>query len=202
MFHFSNRIWTRGSHMWTSPWSFLSSASMDLGLVSFFCHLTPAQNISHIFYASLSNCVILAQLECLWLSLLTSSCKPGVLLLTWSVGPSTGSACSSWGCCSATLWWDVCCVSSYLKWPRYIQSAIFMSHRNLISCVSSQDGLGQFCFLIFVAYSVFSAAFLIFFVPETKGKTMVEIMEDFNTLNYKSRSADAERTEIDLATKF
>ncbi|XP_041639520.1 solute carrier family 2, facilitated glucose transporter member 11-like [Cheilinus undulatus] len=64
------------------------------------------------------------------------------------------------------------------------------------------EGLGQFCFLIFVAYSVFSAAFLLFFVPETKGKTMVEITEDFNKLNYKNRAADAERTEIDLATKF
>lgn len=69
-------------------------------------------------------------------------------------------------------------------------------------CVHIQDGLGQFCFLIFVAYCVLSAAFLLYFVPETKGKTMVEIMEDFNKLNYKNRSADAENTEIDLATKF
>ncbi|KAJ0023909.1 hypothetical protein NQD34_003808, partial [Periophthalmus magnuspinnatus] len=45
------------------------------------------------------------------------------------------------------------------------------------------DALGQFCFLIFVVYCFLSAAFLIYFVPETKGKTMVEIMEDFNQLN-------------------
>ena len=64
------------------------------------------------------------------------------------------------------------------------------------------DGLGQFCFLIFVAYSIFSAAFMIYFVPETKGKTMVEIMEDFNKLNYKNRGDDIEKTDIDLATKF
>ncbi|XP_049441471.1 solute carrier family 2, facilitated glucose transporter member 11-like [Epinephelus fuscoguttatus] len=64
------------------------------------------------------------------------------------------------------------------------------------------DGLGQFCFLIFVAYSISSAAFLLYFVPETKGKTMVEIMEDFNKLNYKNKGIDTDRSDIDLATKF
>uniref|UniRef100_A0A3B5ASV1 Solute carrier family 2, facilitated glucose transporter member 5 n=1 Tax=Stegastes partitus TaxID=144197 RepID=A0A3B5ASV1_9TELE len=64
------------------------------------------------------------------------------------------------------------------------------------------EGLGQFCFLIFVAYSFFSSAFMLYFVPETKGKTMVEIMEDFNKLNYKTRVADVEETDDDYATKF
>ncbi|CAI5687340.1 unnamed protein product [Oreochromis niloticus] len=64
------------------------------------------------------------------------------------------------------------------------------------------DGLGQFCFLIFVAYSLGSAAFVIYFVPETKGKTMIEIMEDFNRLNYKNRTADTENTDVALETKF
>lgn len=72
----------------------------------------------------------------------------------------------------------------------------------LFLCVSIQGGLGQFCFLIFVAYSIFSAAFMLYFVPETKGKTMVEIMEDFNKLNYKNKSTDMERSEIDHATKL
>ncbi|XP_053723771.1 solute carrier family 2, facilitated glucose transporter member 11-like [Synchiropus splendidus] len=54
------------------------------------------------------------------------------------------------------------------------------------------DGLGQFCFLIFVVYCVFSAAFMLGFVPETKGKTMVEITEDFSKLNYKSKDGDVE----------
>ncbi|XP_061584501.1 solute carrier family 2, facilitated glucose transporter member 11-like [Cololabis saira] len=62
------------------------------------------------------------------------------------------------------------------------------------------EGLGQFCFLIFVVYSIFSAFFLLYFVPETKGKTMVEIMKDFNKLNYKDRGDDAENTSV--ATKF
>ncbi|XP_044206104.1 solute carrier family 2, facilitated glucose transporter member 11-like [Thunnus albacares] len=64
------------------------------------------------------------------------------------------------------------------------------------------DGLGQFCFLIFVAYCILSAAFLLYFVPETKGKTMTEIMEDFNKLNYKSRADDIEKTDDTVATKF
>ncbi|KAM3622523.1 uncharacterized protein V6R79_026204 [Siganus canaliculatus] len=64
------------------------------------------------------------------------------------------------------------------------------------------DGLGQFCFLIFVAYCIFSAGFLLYFIPETKGKTMVEVMEDFNKLNFKNRGADAEKTDVALATKF
>lgn len=72
----------------------------------------------------------------------------------------------------------------------------------LCFCVPTQDGLGQYCFLIFVAYSIFSAAFMIRFVPETKGKTMMEIMEDFNKLNYKNRAADTEKTNDALATKF
>lgn len=85
-----------------------------------------------------------------------------------------------------------------------------MSHTNtsrylflslLLSFSLAQDGLGQFCFLIFVAYCFVSAAFLIFLVPETKGKTMVDIMKDFSKLNYRS-SADVNKTDINLATKF
>ncbi|XP_037535712.1 solute carrier family 2, facilitated glucose transporter member 11-like [Nematolebias whitei] len=61
-------------------------------------------------------------------------------------------------------------------------------------------GLGQFCFLFFVAYTFFSGAFVIFFVPETKGKTPTEITEEFNKLNYKSIESDSENIEI--ATKL
>lgn len=61
------------------------------------------------------------------------------------------------------------------------------------------DGMGQFCFLIFVAYCIFSAAFMLYFIPETSGKTMFEIMEDFNKLNYKNRATN---TDFVLATKL
>ncbi|KAL2090970.1 hypothetical protein ACEWY4_013233 [Coilia grayii] len=64
------------------------------------------------------------------------------------------------------------------------------------------EGLGQFCFLIFVAYCIFSAAFMLYFIPETKGKTMVEITEDFNKLNFKGRGTEIEKGDFVLATKF
>lgn len=79
----------------------------------------------------------------------------------------------------------------------YIMSATVSN-----SLISTQEALGPFCFLIFVAYTVFSAAFLLYFVPETKGKTMVEVMEDFNKLNYKNRGADTEKTDVNLGTKI
>lgn len=69
------------------------------------------------------------------------------------------------------------------------------------SVVFLQDGLGQFCFLIFVVYCFASAAFLIRYVPETKGKTMVEIMKDFNKLNY-SNTASTEKFDIQLTTEL
>uniref|UniRef100_A0A674DLL8 Solute carrier family 2 member 11a n=1 Tax=Salmo trutta TaxID=8032 RepID=A0A674DLL8_SALTR len=47
---------------------------------------------------------------------------------------------------------------------------------------------GQFCFLVFVAYCMFSSAFMLCFIPETKGKSMVDLMEDFNKLKYKIKS--------------
>uniref|UniRef100_A0A8C7V6S1 Major facilitator superfamily (MFS) profile domain-containing protein n=1 Tax=Oncorhynchus mykiss TaxID=8022 RepID=A0A8C7V6S1_ONCMY len=58
------------------------------------------------------------------------------------------------------------------------------------------DGLGQFCFLIFVAYCLFSAVFVLYFIPETKGKGMVEIMDDFNKLNYKNRGTETEKADF------
>uniref|UniRef100_A0A3B4A6V0 Solute carrier family 2, facilitated glucose transporter member 5 n=1 Tax=Periophthalmus magnuspinnatus TaxID=409849 RepID=A0A3B4A6V0_9GOBI len=65
------------------------------------------------------------------------------------------------------------------------------------------DALGQFCFLIFVVYCFLSAAFLIYFVPETKGKTMVEIMENFNQLNFKNkREINIEVYDVGKGTKF
>ncbi|XP_063073795.1 solute carrier family 2, facilitated glucose transporter member 9-like [Engraulis encrasicolus] len=63
------------------------------------------------------------------------------------------------------------------------------------------EGLGQYCFLIFVAYCIFSAAFMLYFIPETKGKTMVEITEDFNKLNFKNRGTDIANGDV-LATQL
>ncbi|CAL8335558.1 unnamed protein product [Merluccius merluccius] len=62
------------------------------------------------------------------------------------------------------------------------------------------DGIGQFCFLIFVAYCIFSSLFMLYFVPETKGKSMIEIAEDFKKLNFKNRHT--EKKNYILQTQF
>lgn len=98
------------------------------------------------------------------------------------------------------------CIISYWKYAitmisLYSYMILAFSSKSLLLCASLQKGLGQFCFLIFVADTILSAAFVICFVPETKGKTIAEITEDFNTLNYKNRAADIHRADaVVLAT--
>ncbi|KAL2090971.1 hypothetical protein ACEWY4_013234 [Coilia grayii] len=64
------------------------------------------------------------------------------------------------------------------------------------------EGMGQFCFLIFVGYCTFSATFMLYFIPETKGKTSMEITEDFNKLNFKNSSPEPENGIGMFATKL
>ncbi|XP_036382178.1 solute carrier family 2, facilitated glucose transporter member 11-like [Megalops cyprinoides] len=64
------------------------------------------------------------------------------------------------------------------------------------------DGLGESCFLIFVTYCIISGTFMLCFIPETKDKTMVEIMEDFNKLNFKDRESNIKTKNFVLATKL
>uniref|UniRef100_A0A8B9Z983 Major facilitator superfamily (MFS) profile domain-containing protein n=1 Tax=Anas platyrhynchos TaxID=8839 RepID=A0A8B9Z983_ANAPL len=49
------------------------------------------------------------------------------------------------------------------------------------------EGLGSFCFIIFLAYCLSMAIFVFLVVPETKGKTMLQIMEEFNRLNHRGK---------------
>nr|XP_013800282.1 PREDICTED: solute carrier family 2, facilitated glucose transporter member 11-like [Apteryx mantelli mantelli] len=49
------------------------------------------------------------------------------------------------------------------------------------------EGLGSFCFMIFFAYCLSMAIFVFLVMPETKGKTMLQIMEEFNRLNYRGK---------------
>ncbi|OXB85054.1 UNVERIFIED_CONTAM: hypothetical protein H355_016176 [Colinus virginianus] len=53
------------------------------------------------------------------------------------------------------------------------------------------EGLGSFCFIIFLAYCLSMAIFVYLVVPETKGKTMLQIMEEFNHLNYRGKKGQA-----------
>uniref|UniRef100_A0A673XA66 Major facilitator superfamily (MFS) profile domain-containing protein n=1 Tax=Salmo trutta TaxID=8032 RepID=A0A673XA66_SALTR len=83
-----------------------------------------------------------------------------------------------YGPCEYIIYYVLCptvCLYPYL----------YLLNFNIIN-VLMEDGLGQFCFLIFVAHCILSSAFMLYFIPETKGKSTVEIMEDFNKLNYKN----------------
>lgn len=100
-----------------------------------------------------------------------------------------------WLCCGGKL------AIYYLRSSRTRRTFYwFRGWINLWYPLSVQDGLGQFCFLIFVAYTISSGAFLLWFVPETKGRTMVEIMRDFNRLNYKNTGIG--NSDITLTSEF
>uniref|UniRef100_A0A8C0E5Q8 Major facilitator superfamily (MFS) profile domain-containing protein n=1 Tax=Bubo bubo TaxID=30461 RepID=A0A8C0E5Q8_BUBBB len=47
-----------------------------------------------------------------------------------------------------------------------------------------QDNLGPFCFLIFLGILALSAIFIYLYLPETKGKSIMEIKAEFNKLNF------------------
>ncbi|KAJ7309687.1 hypothetical protein JRQ81_007747 [Phrynocephalus forsythii] len=49
------------------------------------------------------------------------------------------------------------------------------------------ESLGPFCFLIFMAILTVSAVFIYLFLPETKGKSIVEITMEFDKLNFRKK---------------
>uniref|UniRef100_A0A8C5TBL8 Major facilitator superfamily (MFS) profile domain-containing protein n=1 Tax=Malurus cyaneus samueli TaxID=2593467 RepID=A0A8C5TBL8_9PASS len=53
------------------------------------------------------------------------------------------------------------------------------------------EGLGNFCFIIFLSYCLSMAFFVFLVLPETKGKTMLQVMEEFNRLNYRGKKGQA-----------
>ncbi|KAM4808078.1 solute carrier family 2, facilitated glucose transporter member 11-like [Rhinophrynus dorsalis] len=63
------------------------------------------------------------------------------------------------------------------------------------------NGLGPYCFLVFFATCISIAAFIFFFVPETKNKSFLEINEEFKERNFgrkhKGGGQDNEAFESD-----
>nr|DBA23031.1 TPA: hypothetical protein GDO54_013993 [Pyxicephalus adspersus] len=49
------------------------------------------------------------------------------------------------------------------------------------------ESLQHFCFLIFIFVIFFSGTLIFFIIPETKGKTIVEISQEFNKLNFRKQ---------------
>lgn len=48
--------------------------------------------------------------------------------------------------------------------------------------------LGPFCFLIFIAVLVTAAVLIYLFLPETKGRSISEITEEFKTRQFKKKN--------------
>ncbi|XP_072443329.1 solute carrier family 2, facilitated glucose transporter member 11-like isoform X3 [Chiloscyllium punctatum] len=57
------------------------------------------------------------------------------------------------------------------------------------------EGLGSFCYIPFLSISFLAALFIGFFLPETKGKTLLEISQEFHKCNFKTQ---LEQTETKL----
>uniref|UniRef100_UPI00398F198A solute carrier family 2, facilitated glucose transporter member 11-like isoform X3 n=1 Tax=Pristiophorus japonicus TaxID=55135 RepID=UPI00398F198A len=53
-------------------------------------------------------------------------------------------------------------------------------------------GLGSFCYVPFLSFSFLAALFIGFFLPETKGKTFLEISHEFYERNFKGQPEQAE----------
>ncbi|XP_053326611.1 solute carrier family 2, facilitated glucose transporter member 9-like [Spea bombifrons] len=65
-----------------------------------------------------------------------------------------------------------------------------------------EASLGPYCFLIFLSIIAVCAVFLYFYLPETKGKSAIEIKEDFKKYNYK-KEQQLQNPEIHMiSTKF
>ncbi|KAM4808095.1 uncharacterized protein WCC33_003115 [Rhinophrynus dorsalis] len=60
-----------------------------------------------------------------------------------------------------------------------------------------EASLGTFCFIFFLVYCFFLAAFAFLMLPETKDRTILEILESFSKLNYKEK-----KTKPVCATKL
>ncbi|KAL7832877.1 hypothetical protein SRHO_G00298950 [Serrasalmus rhombeus] len=57
------------------------------------------------------------------------------------------------------------------------------------------QGLGQYCFVPFGAVCLLTALYIGFFLPETKGKTLSAITNEFNKLNFHEQEATGKRKQ-------
>ncbi|XP_041084683.1 solute carrier family 2, facilitated glucose transporter member 11-like [Polyodon spathula] len=57
------------------------------------------------------------------------------------------------------------------------------------------DNLDYLCFIIFLGFCFFSGVYVWFYFPETKGKTVLEITEDFQKMHLKTKTEVAEIVE-------
>uniref|UniRef100_A0A8D0F4U2 Major facilitator superfamily (MFS) profile domain-containing protein n=1 Tax=Strix occidentalis caurina TaxID=311401 RepID=A0A8D0F4U2_STROC len=65
-----------------------------------------------------------------------------------------------------------------------LSSILYFYFPYSVSHFCLQDNLGPFCFLIFLGILALSAIFIYLYLPETKGKSIMEIKAEFNKLNF------------------
>lgn len=67
-----------------------------------------------------------------------------------------------------------------------------------------QEGLSHFLYMPFLAFCVCGAIYTGFFLPETKGKTFLEISEELHRLNFPRQSQGPKRMgpEVILSTEL
>ncbi|XP_064322711.1 solute carrier family 2, facilitated glucose transporter member 11 isoform X6 [Phalacrocorax carbo] len=64
------------------------------------------------------------------------------------------------------------------------------------------EGLGSFCFIIFLTYCLSMAIFVFLVMPETKGKTILQVMEEFNCLNYRGKKRQTAVQQSNCSVKI
>ena len=57
-----------------------------------------------------------------------------------------------------------------------------------VTCGFPQTGLQQYSFLVFLVVCIGAGAYILFVVPETKGKTFLEIHQEFQMGEEKEKS--------------
>lgn len=67
-------------------------------------------------------------------------------------------------------------------------------HLNYVA-IYFQNGLKQYCFVVFLLECFFVAAFIFLIIPETKNKSFLEIKKEFHKLNF-GRNPRKKETEL------
>lgn len=63
----------------------------------------------------------------------------------------------------------------------------------------SQNGLSTYCFVLFACVCLLGCFYTFFLLPETKGKTLLEISEEFKAITLCGKSfSETERVETKL----
>ncbi|KAG8597208.1 hypothetical protein GDO81_002195 [Engystomops pustulosus] len=75
-----------------------------------------------------------------------------------------------------------------LLWLNYV---ILASTLTLLTVtLTLQEALGTFCFIFFLVFCICVAIYSFWVLPETKDRSMMEIMESFNKLNFGAKNED------------